>query len=43
MTQKALRNLARAVLAEHFDGKNKETTLAHIAIQVLHAPQHKGE
>jgi len=43
MGQKELRTIARKALAEFLEGKRTDPGAANIAVQVLHAPQHKGE
>lgn len=43
MTQKELRAIAREALGKYLKGEPADSGYVHAAIQVLHAPQHKGE
>lgn len=43
VSEKQLRQLARAALANYLSGASPDPSLADRALQVLHAPQRKGE
>lgn len=42
-TQKQLRAIAREALAKFLRHDNNDVNVANLAVQALHAPQHRGE